>query len=313
MTVIATRSYRILTWLLPALVALSAYSWLEKEAGEIVSRVSAMGAVSAKIRKTGIHIRELPEMKTDYEKLVRKKAAIASSLFGAQSEAGLYELLLQKAREADVSIIAMAPRPQRTASGFTELPLSLEVAGGFDDIARFTGLVENVNRLMRVEELALSKDRDGRVVAAIRLLVYMYSDTSSLPPASKSKLDAAFQKRETYLAELENVLQVKISPPSYAFTPSGRSDPFGMTAGREKTNSGAANQADTSKQTLGMTLKGILWKEPPLAILETLDGRTFIVKKGETVSGFTISSIERGKVTVSSPRGTHVLHQYADK
>ena len=140
MTVITARSYKILTWLLPMLVVLSAYTWLEKEAGGIFSRIAGTRTVSEKIRKTGVHIRELPEMKTDYENLARKKAAIASSLFGAQSEAGLYELLMLKAREADVSIVSMTPRPRRASTGFTELPLSLEVAGAFDNIARFTGI-----------------------------------------------------------------------------------------------------------------------------------------------------------------------------
>jgi Tfp pilus assembly protein PilO len=313
MTVITARSYKILTWLLPMLVVLSAYTWLEKEAGGIFSRIAGTRTVSEKIRKTGVHIRELPEMKTDYENLARKKAAIASSLFGAQSEAGLYELLMLKAREADVSIVSMTPRPRRASTGFTELPLSLDVAGAFDNITRFTGMIENVNRLMRVDELSMSKDRDSKVVAAIKLLVYVYSDTLSPPQSSKGKLEAAFQKRESYLAELRNVLQVKITPPSYAYTPSGKGDPFGGSVNPGTGTGHGAVPSDTSKQTFGLALKGILWKDPPLAILETLDGRTFIVKQGENVNGSIISSIARTEVVISTPQGKHVLHQYSDK
>jgi Tfp pilus assembly protein PilO len=213
MKLVTVRSYSLLTRLFPVLVLLCAYSYLEKEVGSILTHYGAIKTVSEKIGKTGVHIRELPEMKTDFENLVRKKVEIASSLFGAQSEAALYELLLLKAREADVSIVSMSPRPRRPGSGYTELPLSLDVSGSFDEIARFTSLVENVNRLMRVDELVMSKDHDGSVLAAIKLLVYMYTDTASSPSTAKGKLEAPFQKRENYLAELGNVLQVKITPP----------------------------------------------------------------------------------------------------
>jgi Tfp pilus assembly protein PilO len=313
MTAITARSYKMLTWLLPVLVALSAYSWLEKEIGAIASHIEGIKTISAKIRKTGIHIRELPEMKSDYEGLVRKKAAIASSLFGAQSEASLYELLMLKARDADVSIVAMTPRPRRPGSGFSELPLSLDVAGAFDNIGQFTGMIENVNRLMRVDELSMSKDHDGRLVAAIKLLVYVYSDTGVPPAVVKSKLEAAYQKRENYLAELQKALQVQITPSSDAYAPPGKSDPFGSVPDRAKPAGQNTLSPAAAKQNPGISLKGILWKEPPLAILETIDGRTFIVKAGENVNGSVVSSIERTEVTISSPQGKYVLHQYSDK
>lgn len=313
MTFISTRSYKILTPLLPVLVLLCAYSLLEKEINAIFSHVESIGTVSTKIRKTGTHIRELPEMKADFENLARKQAAIASSLFGSESESGLYELLMLKARDADVSIVSMTPRPRRAGTGFSELPLSLEVSGPYDNIARFTGMIENVHRLMRVDEFSMGKDRDGRIVAEIRLLVYMYADTGATPPsATKSKLEAAFQKRENYLAELQNVLQVQMPPPVFAYSPSGKSDPFGSFEPDRRTVR-TAPSSDDAKRNIGMTLKGILWKDPPLAILETLDGRSFIVKKGETVNGFTVSSIGRTEVTIATPQGNHVLYQYSDQ
>lgn len=314
MTIVSARSYTILTWLLPAVIIIGARDILLPQLESAYSHIVNINTLSGQIRSTGIHIRELPEMKNDYENLVRKKAVIASSLFGTASEAGLYELLMLKAREADVSIVSVTPRPRRIDAGFAEQPLSLEVAGNYNCLARFTNGIEKVNRLMRVEELSMAKDRGGMLTAEIRLLVYMYVDT--LPAASRGsrgvKQENAFQERETYIADLQKALGVTITPPAYSYTAtSGQADPFGATGSQ-----GAKNPKETSggkKETFGFALKGILWKEPPLAILESLDGKTYIVKQGESVNGFTVSSISRTDVVIATPQGDHVLHQYDQK
>jgi Tfp pilus assembly protein PilO len=315
MTIVSARNYTILTWLLPVFIIIGARDLLWSQLESAYSHIGNIGTFSDQIRRTGIHIRELPEMKSDYENLVRKKAVIASSLFGASSEAGLYELLILKAREADVSIVSVTPRPRRIDAGFAEQPLSLEATGNYNCLARFINEIEKVNRLMRVEELSMAKDRGGMLTAEIRLLVYMYVDT--LPTASKTakggnRQENAFQERDTYLSDLQKALGVTITPPSYSYTaPSGQADPFGATSSQGVKNPNQASGA--KKETCGLSLKGILWKDPPLAILESLDGKTYIVKQGESVNEVTVSSISRTDVVIATPQGDHVLHQYDQK
>jgi Tfp pilus assembly protein PilO len=311
MTLVSARSYRMLTWLLPLVVVFAARDPLWTQCETVYAHIVNIRAGAERIRKTGVDVRELPEMKSDYEQLVRKKMKIASSLFGASSQTAFYDLLMQKAEESDVSIVAVSPKPMRTDAGFAELPLSLGVTGSFDKIAQFVNEIEKVNRLMRVEELAMAKDPAGRLVADIRLLAYMYSDTLGSAKASKGKQEAVYQKREEYLGDLQKALNVTIAAASFSYAPGGRDDPFG-SAVPDGVKKGAAI-APESKQPFGLALKGILWKTPPLAILETLDGRTCIVQEGETVNGFKVSSISRTDVTIATAQGNHVLHQYDEK
>jgi hypothetical protein len=248
-------------------------------------------------------------MKNDFERLAEKKMAIAMSLLGEKSEASLYDLLMLKARETGVSVVSVTPRPQRRSAGFIELPLQLEASGPFNGLARFTAAVENVNRIMRVEELALEKDRAGRLTASMRLLVYLYSDTLGGPAKHKGAPESGSASRAGYRADLAAALQVVIPPPANDYTVSGQADPFGavITEGSAR----PAQQTAASKEHPGLTLKGILWKSTPLAILESLDGRTCIVRQGDTVAGCKVSSITRNEVVIVSPQGgTHVLHQY---
>jgi len=316
MTIISARNYRILVWLLPIGLVVLARDLLWSRVEAVYDNVSAIQSLSARYRKTGVHIRELPDIKNDFEKLAHKKMEISSSLLGATSEAvSIYELLMLKAGEAGgagVSVVTITPRPQRLDAGFAELPLVLEACGSYHGLARFTAAIENVNRIMRVEECAMSKDRSGRLTETMKILVYRAADSPGDNERGRGKkaATAEFEKRGQYLADLNAALAVTVALPSSRYAFSGQADPFGAVASGSRISSAAK---DVSKKPAGLTLKGIVWKEPPLAIMEAVDGRTFIVHQGDTLNGYTVSSITRSDVSITSPQGTHVLHQYDQK
>ena len=313
MTLVTVRNYKMLVWIMPVLLVVLMRGPLLDQAAAAYDHIKTIRLHSASIKKTGVTMGELPEMKNDFERLAHKKMAIASSLLGAGSEASLYDLLMLKAAETDAAIVSVSPRPQRSDEGFAELPLVIEAAGTFNGLARFIAAIENVNRLMRVEELVMSKDREGRLTASMRLLVYRSTD--SVSPAPKTgkggkHRDAAYLKGEQYREDLERALSVTIPATSNTYTFTGQGDPFGAVATGPVKKRPAAAQ---TKKPIGLTLKGILWKQPPLAILEALDGSTYIVKQGDPVNGFKIASITRTEVVIATPQGNYVLHQYDTK
>jgi Tfp pilus assembly protein PilO len=308
MTIGSVRNYKLLTWILPFLLLIAARDLIKHQALLMVDRVQTVRMLSERIRSTGVHVRELPEMKNDLERLAHKKMEIASSLLGARSEAGLYELVMLKAQASNASILSITPRQQRAGGGFVELPLSIEATGGYYNLGQFVGAIENVNRLMRVEGLVMARDRSNRLTATIDLLVYRNADTLVDKAPGKGSQEAMFQKREQYLVDLEKALSVDIPASDNLFSFSGEEDPFGTVAAESVAPRGGVSALP--KEATGLTLKGILWKETPLAILESLDGRTFIVKKGDSVNGLRIASITRTEVVIAAAQGNHVLHQY---
>ena len=314
MTLVTVRNYKMLVWIMPALLVALARDPLMDQAAAMYGHITAIRTHSASIHKTGVTVRELPDMKNDFERLAHKKMAIASSLLGAGSEASLYDLLMFKAMETGAAIVSVSPRPQRGDAGFAELPLAIEAAGTFNNLARFIAAIENVNRLMRVEELVMSKDREGRLTASMQLLVYRSIDSISPAPQSGKggkRREAVSLKRELYRADLERALSVEVPAQSNAFDFSGPGDPFGAVAAGPLKKGPAT--AQTPRKPVGLTLKGILWKQPPLAILEALDGSTYIVKQGDPVNGFKVSSITRTEVVIATPQGNYVLQQYDTK
>jgi hypothetical protein len=314
MTLVTVRNYKMLVWVMPVLLVVLARGPFADQTAAMYDHIMAIRLISARIHQTGVPVRELPDMKNDFERLAHKKMAIASSLLGARSEASLYDLLMIKAAETDAAIVSVSPRPQRSDAGFAELPLAIEAAGTFNSLARFIAAIENVNRLMRIEELVMNKDREGRLTASLQLLVYRSIDSLSPAPTTgkgAKRKETTYLRREQYRADLERALAVEVPAPSNAFKFSGQGDPFGAVAAGPVKNGPA--MAAPPKKPVGLTLKGILWKEPPLAILEALDGSTYIVKEGDPVNGFKVSSITRTEVVIATPQGTYVLHQYETK
>jgi Tfp pilus assembly protein PilO len=315
MTVVTVRNYKMLVWIMPVVLVVLARSPLMDQITAMYGHIEAIRLQLASIKKTGVTIGELPGMKNDFERLAHKKMEIASSLLGAGSEASLYDLLMLKAAQTGAAIVSVSPRTtQRSNEGFAELPLSIEAAGTFNNLARFIAAIENVNRLMRIEELAMSRDREGRLTASMQLVVYRAQDSAfSAHKNGKDgkRRDAAYLKGEQYREDLKRALAVAIPATSNTYTFAGQGDPFGAVVSGPVKKGPVASQ--TPGKPLGLTLKGILWKQPPLAILEALDGSTYIVKEGDPVNGFKISSITRTEVVIATPQGNHVLQQYDTK
>jgi hypothetical protein len=65
--------------------------------------------------------------------------------------------------------------------------------------------------------------------------------------------------------------------------------------------------ASSSTAQITLTLKGVLLKERPLAILEDGSGKTFICGIGEKIQELVVESIEPNRVTLRGSQGAYTL------
>ena len=65
--------------------------------------------------------------------------------------------------------------------------------------------------------------------------------------------------------------------------------------------------ASSSLQQVKLTLKGVLLKEQPLAILEDTTGKTYICGIGEKIQENIVESIEPNRVTLRGSQGVYAL------
>jgi type IV pilus assembly protein PilO len=300
------RSYKILQWLLPVFFLFLTRGILQSQWEEFQNSQRAVTAQQKKMEQTGLHIRKLPDLKKDFENLALKKVETSASLFDLNHQANIYEVLLVKAGENGVTLTNVSAGAAKKSDGYYELPVKIQVSGGFHVLGKYINIIENLSRLLRVQEILLSRDNDGNLSATLEVIAYLYDENKKEELAVKQDLSG--NTKPDYVENLQQALSAKISPSSYRYIASGE-DLFGNVRS-DKRRMATVQPDGKTENALRMRLKGILWKNPPLAILEMLDGKTWIVKTGDTIDNVKIISITPSDVTISSKTGSLVLQQY---
>jgi len=300
---VSARTYRLLRILIPLFLLVLARGFIGKTVEEVRDAYSLLQFERHRIENSGVRTRGLPELKADFEALARKKAQVSSSLFAVSSEASLYDLLFLKAEEAGAIIISVSSRPKRRCAGYDELPLQLRARGAYHDLALLVNRIETSSRLLHIGELRMSVDGRGELTADMDVTAYLQSadSTKTAGPRRSSPAPA-------YLAALQKALAVRTMKPAFSYAATG-GDPFSALPVRRS----GAKATGMASEAPNVKLKGILWKQPPLAVLESLDGQTLILREGDEIGGYKVQSILRSAVNLVGPKGTHVLEQYQQK
>lgn len=300
------RAYRLLSVLIPLLLLLLSRGMILSRMDRVREAHSLARLERQRIENSGAQMRALPELKADFESLARKKAEIASSLFPATSEASLYELLFVKSDEANATVVSVSSLPKRRGPDYDEVPLQLQAIGSYNELSLLVNRIETSNRILHVDNLRMSLNSRGELMAELDVTAYLQREDSSA--ALNPKRRAQPVSAQAYLDALQRSLHVQMVRRNFVYTPAPN-DPFAAAPARHS----AARALATSGETPKVKLKGILWKQPPLAVLESLDGQTLILREGDAIGGYRVQSIARAAVSLVGPKGTHVLEQYQQK
>jgi len=90
------------------------------------------------------------------------------------------------------------PAAQEIASDFyAELPISIKLAGNYHDIGAFASDVSQLSRIVTLNDMALSADKDGRLVMDATARTYRYLDDEEVAAQRKAARDKAAKKGTT--------------------------------------------------------------------------------------------------------------------
>lgn len=81
---------------------------------------------------------------------------------------GLLQLLIGRAKEADIRFVKMLPQQETLRQGRSEYPVILEMTTAYHSLGRFVSSLEELPRFFRVERLAVTAQNNG---LDVRLLV----------------------------------------------------------------------------------------------------------------------------------------------
>jgi Tfp pilus assembly protein PilO len=135
--------------------------------GALTAEVSHMKSlVSDKNRYQAIKTRLLDKQQL----LARTCARIAPGASGlaAADLSGLMQLLISRAREADIRFVKMLPQPESQRQGMVDFPVILEMTTSYQSLGRFVSSLEELPQTIRVERLALTARKNA---LDVRILV----------------------------------------------------------------------------------------------------------------------------------------------
>ncbi len=300
------RTYRLLSILIPLLLLLVFRGMIGSRIERVREAHSLARHERQRIEDSGVRMRRLPELKADFESLARKKAEAASSLFPAASEASLYELLFVKSDEANATVASVSSLPKRRGPDYDEVPLRLQAIGTYNELSLLVNRIETSSRILHIENLNMSLNSKGELMAELEVTAYLQREDSSAAANRKNRLQPVTP--QAYLDALQKALHVRMARQDFVYAPVAN-DPFAAAPARRS----GIRTAASSRETPNVKLKGILWKQPPLAVLESLDGQTLILREGDEIGGYRVQSIARAAVSLIGPKGTHILEQYKQK
>jgi type IV pilus assembly protein PilO len=84
------------------------------------------------------------------------------------------------------------PAAQEIMSDFyAELPISIKLAGNYHDIGAFASDVSQLSRIVTLNDVALSTDKDGTLILDAIAKTYRYLDEAEIAAQRKAQRDAA--------------------------------------------------------------------------------------------------------------------------
>jgi Tfp pilus assembly protein PilO len=294
-------SYRALQWLLPLVIlAVFRLPVLDK-IKQVRNSIETASDEECRVSKTGVNVRSLSELKLDLEKLASKKQSIQHSLFDTENRDDFAKLILLEGEKRGVAISKILPGDIVEKEGYSTLSLYVEITGDFINLLSFIRNVEQINRIIKIDGLSLTKEDNGRILGRMNLSTYVYKIQNS---SSKNG------NNSDYLSKLNKALSLR-DQNKQTTSGVGVSSPFVKEANAFR-RSKSAEDALSQQKECHLKLKGILWKTPPLAVIENIDGQTYVVEEGRIIDKYTVQEIKRYSVLLSSPEGKVTLRQYDD-
>jgi Tfp pilus assembly protein PilO len=123
----------------------------------LVSDKNRYGAIRARL------LGKQQQLDRAYERLAPMQSGPA-----ADDRSGLLQLLIARAREADIRFVKMLPQQETRRQAQIEYPVILEMTTAYHSLGRFVSSLEDLPRLFRVERLAVTVQKSS---LDVRILV----------------------------------------------------------------------------------------------------------------------------------------------
>ncbi len=179
-----TTIVRILREELGSLLALAIVVWLGALAVErfmvpqtasAYERARAVTEYDSLLAETGDYAALRGKLETVNDSLDNRLALLSAGMSDANDLSALLEMLIDRAKKADIRFVRVQPTGQEEVEGYTMYPVVLEFSTGYAALGRFVAGLEAQPHVARVERLAISAKSAGEVRVVLLVAVFLKS------------------------------------------------------------------------------------------------------------------------------------------
>jgi type IV pilus assembly protein PilO len=182
--------------LMSVILLLTYYFWVSDLKNELASVEAKESGLKETFKNKSYEAANLDAYKAQMDEMNETFAKLLSRLPQKTEIAGLLEDIGAKGRESGLTINSLGIRPEVTAEYYIEVPIGINVTGGYHDLGGFVSGVAGLPRIVTLHDFSISKSKSQTLEMEILAKTYRYKvvETDSKPKNAKGKKSSGKSK-----------------------------------------------------------------------------------------------------------------------
>jgi Tfp pilus assembly protein PilO len=113
------------------------------------------------------------ELRDIHEKLSAKLAVISSGMGNPQDLSALLQMLIDRAKAADIRFVKMQPQSESTHADYIQYPVLLEMETTYHSLGQFVVALESMPHVVKIDRLAITAGSSGKIDAKLLVTCFL--------------------------------------------------------------------------------------------------------------------------------------------
>ncbi|MBF0127084.1 MAG: type 4a pilus biogenesis protein PilO [Magnetococcales bacterium] len=162
---------------------------MDKLAGEITT-------LEEEIQSKQSMLKKLPALRQELEALKLQEAEAARKLPSKKEIPSLLTDISNAGHEQGLLFLLFAPKPEMPAEIHTEVPVELQIQGGYHETAQFMQIVARMPRIVTITDIQITPGKNGMLQTSAKATTYRFMDAEELAVQAKKASEAKAKKGE---------------------------------------------------------------------------------------------------------------------
>lgn len=181
------------------ILLLTYYFWVSDLKNELASVEAKESGLRETFKNKSYEAANLDAYKAQMEEMNATFEKLLSRLPQKTEIAGLLEDIGAKGRESGLAINSLGIKPEITAEYYIEVPIGINVTGGYHDLGGFVSGVAGLPRIVTLHDFSISRSKSQTLEMDILAKTYRYKvvDAESKSKNTKGKKSSGSKSKRT--------------------------------------------------------------------------------------------------------------------